>query len=80
MKRIRLVVVTWKDAHGSPAQFKKKDHAPLIMTTVGWLLCQDDRGLSIANERQEDGVYRGQTFIPSGMIQHIKTIRTRQAV
>lgn len=74
----RLVIVNWKDAYGSAA--RDFAHEPLIITTVGWLLCKDKNGVSVANERQEDGAYRGQTFIPSGMVQRIKTIRTKEAV
>lgn len=74
----RLVIVTWHDAYGSAS--RDFSHAPLVMTTVGWLLCKDSKGVAIANERQEDGAYRGQTFIPAGMVQRIKTIRTKEAV
>lgn len=80
LRRVRLVAVTWKDAHASDGTFKASDHAPVIMTTVGWLLCKDKNGASIANERHEDGSYRGQTFIPAAMIKRVKTIQTREAV
>lgn len=79
-RKVRLVAVTWRDAHGSDGVFSEKDHAPVLMTTVGWLLCKDANGVSIANERHEDGSYRGQTFIPAAMVKKIRTITTDGAL
>ena len=69
-----LAVVVWDDAHGSATTDvtpEDLDHKPLVMTTVGWLLREDDLGVSIANEKcQVDGkdVYRGHTFVPRALI------------
>lgn len=75
----RLVAIVWADANGAHPRdgtFVPGDHAPVIMTTVGWLLCKDAKGVSLANERHEDGSFRGQTFIPAAMVKKIRTIPT----
>ena len=69
-----FVIVVWDDAHGSATTdvtIEDLDHKPIVMTTVGWLLREDERGISVANERCEEGgkmVYRGHTFIPKAMV------------
>jgi hypothetical protein len=80
VRRARLVAVTWKDAHASDGVFQSKDHAPVTMLTVGWLLCRDANGVSLANERHEDGSYRGQSFIPAGMVKRVKTIPVKEGL
>lgn len=70
----QFAIVVWDDAHGSATKDvteKELPHAPVVMKTLGWLLRQDDIGISIANEVfYEDGVayFRGHTFIPAKMI------------
>lgn len=77
-----MVVVRWKDAQSSTTKvYKEEDdanyHVPIVMETVGWLLKDDERGISVMNEAfQEDGVnYRGHTFILRSLIMDIITIR-----
>jgi hypothetical protein len=81
-----FVVVVWDDAHGSSTTdvtIEDLDHKPLVMTTVGWLLREDERGISVANERCEEGgkmVYRGHTFVPKAMVRSatpMKLVRPR---
>lgn len=47
-------------------------HRPLQITTLGWLIYEDDTGVSVANEHYVDDngwdVYRGRTFVPRGMV------------
>lgn len=67
-----LVVVKWADAWTESDQPVSADdvrlhHAPTEVETIGWLLHQDDAGISLANERY-DLSYRGRTFIPRGMV------------
>ena len=69
----KLVIVSWNDAQATATRVyvKERDHVPTVMHTVGWLLDQDDRGVSVACERfEEDGQwsYRGHTFVPAGML------------
>lgn len=69
-----IVICVWEDAHGDAHREVTEDdlpHRPMIMKTIGWLLKQDDKGVSIANEHCSDGdamCYRGCTFVPAGMI------------
>lgn len=75
-----LAIVTWNDAQGSATQVyeEARDHAPVVMTLVGWVLARDRKGLSLANEHwTEDGKqhYRGHTFVPRGMVVSVKKIK-----
>lgn len=75
-----LVQVIWIDAQGSATRVyaKERDHAPIEMITVGWLLDHDKAGVSVANERFiEDGTenFRGHTFVPAGMVKRVKRLR-----
>lgn len=72
-----LVSCSWKDAWSDEENFQTTHgvaltHGPMIVTTIGWLLKDDEVGVSIANEKsvQDDGevVYRGRTFIPKEML------------
>lgn len=69
-----VAIVVWDDAHGSATKDVTEaelPHAPVTMTTLGWVLRDDDKGISIACERfAEDGVdyYRGHTFVPRSLI------------
>lgn len=73
MKR-QVVVVSWDDAHGSAHREVTEDdmpHRPVVMQTLGWLLRDDEKGVSLANELATDmdsTCYRGHTFVPRGMV------------
>lgn len=87
MTKVPFAIVVWDDAHGSATEdvtIEALDHTPMVMTTVGWLLREDERGVSVANERCEEGgkmVYRGHTFIPKAMVRSctvMKLVRPRK--
>ena len=66
-----LVIVRWNDAHTAEAtQYAVADvpHSPLVIETVGWLLRDDDAGISLVSERLDNAQYRGYTFVPRGMV------------
>lgn len=69
-----FAIVVWNDAHsngGLALEFAVEDidHKPAIYYTAGWILKDDDTGLSIANEWDpNDNKFRGVTFIPRGMV------------
>lgn len=72
LKKPKKKEVVWLDAHSPPATqvFNISDdaemdavHGPAVITTVGWILRDDDKGITIANEYCGDGDYRGVTFI-----------------
>lgn len=67
--RLPLVVVEWDDAWQSetPATLAHFVHKPERITTIGWLMKEDDVGVQLANEFYDD-TYRGRTFIPRAMI------------
>jgi hypothetical protein len=82
MDNLVLVTVVWADAHASAGDqltVKELDdyHKPTIMETTGWLLREDDVGVTVANERcldEGDGAFRGRTFIPKSLIQSITPV------
>jgi hypothetical protein len=75
----QLVLVTWKDAWQDQENFNTAHgiavtHAPMRVETLGWIIQDDDEGVSVVNERStQDGsdVFRGRTFVPRGMIQSV---------
>jgi hypothetical protein len=75
----KFVSCIWLDAvsestNTATLRSVEEDHHPARMETVGWLLREDERGVSIFNERCLDGEeieYRDRTFIPRGMIQSL---------
>lgn len=77
--KIPFVIVEWDDAWQDQENFAtatavKGSHAPMPIETHGWLLVDDEVGVSIANERSyQDGqpVYRGRTFILRSMVKEV---------
>lgn len=70
--KLPLVEVIWKDAWVHAEEVVtladvKATHKPAIIHTLGWLLLEDEEGVSLANEYFDDG-YRGRTFIYRPMI------------
>lgn len=83
MKPLKLVVVEWLDAWvraDEPVTLADvgASHHPEPVTTIGWVLLQDDTGISLANEVY-DGHYRGRTFVPAGMIESITPYKLTKA-
>ena len=80
MSDLPLVVVTWNDAcvdGTDPVNVADAaaTHHPKVIVTLGWVLKQDDAGISIANEHYADeGTYRGRTFIPKAMVKSITRV------
>jgi hypothetical protein len=68
-------MVRWNDAHSptdtdiiDSANIDDKLHKPITIYTVGWLLKDDLRGVSIGSEWCEDDDYRSTTFIPRALV------------
>lgn len=78
----QLVVVTWADAKATQAEFYAEGdvpHEPATVHTAGWLLKDDELGITIANEWfQEEDVWRGTTFVPRAMVLSVKRLGRRQ--
>lgn len=76
MSEPQFVIVKWLDAWGEETSEATvanahEAHRAVPMETAGWLLRQDETGVSIFCERcteKAEYVYRGRTFIPTGMI------------
>ena len=89
MALLPIVIVEWTDAFGEGTlqwwEGQDIEHAPLIVKSVGYLMREDDVGVTIWQDMcKEDGSsYRGKTFIPRGMIKDIiplypKKVRKRK--
>jgi len=70
-----LVLVTWKDANVGGDDVVTLDnvsayHKPTIVHTLGWLLKEDEEGITICNEFYDE-FYRGRTFIYRPMIMSV---------
>jgi hypothetical protein len=83
---MRFVTVVWEDAWAegvddTTIELAHQRHKPLEMETRGWLLVDDDVGVSLFYERcLEPLTYRGRTFIPRAMIRKVEDFpRPRQA-
>ena len=63
---VPLALVEWNDCkelgHGVTLQDISASHMPEVITTLGWVLKDDEAGISIANEFYDE-TYRGVTFI-----------------
>lgn len=87
---LELVLVRWLDAWQDTDNFStahgiQQTHAPLVVETLGWIIQDDEQGISIVNEKsKQDGsdTYRGRTFIPRAMVQNVtpyKLVKPRKA-
>ncbi|MCA1840038.1 MAG: hypothetical protein LC723_06885 [Actinobacteria bacterium] len=71
---IPFVVVEWLDAWADNEEFVKtgkvdENHKAAVIRTAGWLLVDNETGLSLFNEQAPaEDCWRGRTFIPRGMI------------
>ncbi len=74
-----IVVIVWDDAWKSAtADYSLDDivthHKPAVEQTIGWLMKEDEEGITVANERGTgDGAdqFRGVSYIPRKMIRSI---------
>jgi hypothetical protein len=68
---LKLVLVEWDDAwtDNEPVTQATAHHThdPYRITTLGWMLVDDAKGITLVNEFY-DGAYRGKTFIPRGLV------------
>jgi hypothetical protein len=83
LKHLIRVEVTWNDAHGNAlGEFAQHEipHAPYVWTTIGYLLREDDNGISLAAEVGETNNFRGVSFIPKAMILKVKRPKLRSSL
>ncbi len=73
-----FVAVRWADAHssGSVTEYSEHElpHRSALYTTYGFLLRQDDTGLTLATEHSDEHTYRGVSFIPAAMVVEIRPL------
>lgn len=82
------VEVEWLDAHKNSAledlsYSEDYSHAPMQMRTVGWLIRYDEVGVTVCAEKvthEETPTYRGQTFVPAGMIVAVRRLSVGRAL
>jgi hypothetical protein len=87
MSELVLVRVTWNDAWQDQENFTTQHgvaqtHHPLPVETIGWLLVDDEVGISVANEKSTDSgqtTFRGRTFIPRAMVASVEPFRPARA-
>jgi hypothetical protein len=63
--------VRWADAHGSSTtEYAEHElpHRAAHYTTYGFLLRQDETGLTLATEHSDEHTYRGVSFIPASLV------------
>jgi len=80
-----IVIVRWNDAQSSATHvFKEGEdmnyHKPMVMETLGWLLNDDEQGVSVMNEAfSEEGLnYRGHTFVPRSLILSTEVVKAQR--
>ena len=71
-KNLPLVLVTWKDANVGGDDVVTPEnvsayHKPTVVSTLGWLLKEDEEGVTLVNEFYDE-FFRGRTFIYRPMI------------
>lgn len=78
-----FVAVRWADAHssGSVTEYAEHElpHHAAYYTVYGFLLRQDDQGITLANEHSDEHSYRGVTFIPAAMVGEVVHLRLGKA-
>jgi hypothetical protein len=80
----KLVKVKWLDAFGEVDKtiFNEYEisHEPLILESVGWVLREDDTGITIAMDcnPKEDFSFRNVGFIPRQMILEVSSLYSRK--
>jgi hypothetical protein len=73
-----LVIVTWLDAAFSTAGYNLANKIGLVMQTVGWLLRNDEEGVVVIGEIDEQGENRRVTEIPRPYVEEVKVVGKRK--
>lgn len=72
-----FVVVAWRDAHANAISWFSEHeipHAALEVQSVGWLLREDEAGITVAAEYCGDATWRGVSFVPRGMVVSVSPV------
>jgi hypothetical protein len=78
MSKLQAVEVIWRDAHGGCEgwqEFDSEEHSPRHIHTVGFLLKNDDVGITVCSSVDTDAdMVDGSTFIPRGMVDDVRPL------
>lgn len=74
-----FVGIVWQDAHcisgASEMAEHEIPHSPALYTVYGFVLRNDEIGVTLATEVSEQNTYRSINFIPAGMIVEIVPLK-----
>lgn len=72
-----FAILVWDDAFVANGEVTVDEisHHPIRFYSVGWVLREDEGGVSIAAEWSPDqGNFRGVTFVPKGMVREVRRV------
>lgn len=75
--RFPAAIIVWLDAHArnQAVEYEESEviqqHRPEVCTTLGLVIMDDERGVSLYNEETGPTSVRGLSYIPKNMIQSI---------
>ena len=81
MSKRKLVIVEWGDAWSGAAWENEKDidSTPVPVTSVGWLIKRDNKGVYLAatieGDKLEGPNIGNRKFVPKGMIKSVREVR-----
>ena len=62
----------WKDADNDVTQEQARDqHKPTECHTPGWILEDNEKGITVAGEYSPNGTYRSRTFVLRSLIKEV---------
>jgi hypothetical protein len=75
--KYKVATVIWNDAvhYSGLNEDNVVVHSPVTTYTTGWLLKQDESGITLCLEYDAEDVWQEETFIPAGMIKKVKIWR-----
>ena len=72
-----FAILVWDDAFVANGEVTAEEisHHPVRFYSAGWVLREDEHGVSIAAEWSPDqSNFRGVTFVPRGMIREVRRV------
>ena len=72
---MNLVYIEWADAATTNGWTYKEDTGLMQVRSVGWLVAQDKKTLTIATSQSKGGKFLDPLTIPRHSISHIGTVR-----
>jgi hypothetical protein len=76
-KKIKMVLVEWRDARFFPGTYDEKtvkNHKMALFNSLGYLIAKDKITTVLAAELNNENEYRDITLIPTGSIISIKKL------